>query len=58
MLMGERYGWIPPNYRVSDRPQFDWVNHFEHGHSITALEAYHGFLRKPYTPVRWSTFNT
>eukprot|EP01138_Halocafeteria_seosinensis_P010237 gb/GECG01010455.1/.p1 GENE.gb/GECG01010455.1/~~gb/GECG01010455.1/.p1 ORF type:complete len:2817 (+),score=410.58 gb/GECG01010455.1/:1-8451(+) len=51
VLRGERYGWIPPNYRVSDRPQFDWIKHFEPGHSITAVEIYHGFLRKPFTPV-------
>jgi hypothetical protein len=33
----DRYGWIPPNYRVSDRPEFDWVRSFEDGHSITDM---------------------
>jgi hypothetical protein len=51
VLMGERYCWRPPNYRLSDRPQFDWIRSFELGHAITAMEIYHGFLRKPYTPV-------
>ena len=51
VLMGERYGWIPPNYRVSDRPGFEWVPSWPEGHAITAMEIYHGFLRKPYTPV-------
>jgi hypothetical protein len=27
------------------------VHKWEHGHAITAMEIYHGFLRKPYTPV-------
>jgi hypothetical protein len=30
---------------------FEWVHDFEKGHAITAMEIYHGFLRKPYTPV-------
>ena len=51
VMCGERYGWIPPNYRISDNPSFEWVNHFESGHSITAMEVYHGFLRKPFAPV-------
>lgn len=37
VLAGDRYGWIPPNYRVSDRPEFDWVKTFEDGHSITDM---------------------
>lgn len=51
VLAGERYGWVPPAYRVSDKPEFQWVKSFEPGHSITAMEIYHGFLRKPFTPV-------
>lgn len=51
VLSGERYGWIPPNYRVSDDPSFDWVRNHPHGSSITAMEVQHAFLRKPYTPV-------
>jgi hypothetical protein len=27
------------------------VHEFEAGHAITAMEIYHGFLRKPFTPV-------
>lgn len=44
-LLGERYGWAPPSYGVSDEPRYDWVRRFEGGHSITALEIYHGVLR-------------
>ncbi|HLF83472.1 MAG TPA: DUF4062 domain-containing protein, partial [Blastocatellia bacterium] len=44
-LLGERYGWAPPSYGVSDEPRYDWVRRFERGHSITALEIYHGVLR-------------
>jgi len=50
VLSGERYGWRPPNYRVSDRPEFDWVRSFEAGHSITAMEIFHAFLRKSHQP--------
>jgi hypothetical protein len=32
-------------------PGFEWVHDFEPGHAITAMEIYHGFLRKPFTPV-------
>lgn len=51
MLSGNRYGWIPPNYRVSDTPQYEWVKNFEPGNSITAMEVYHGFLRCPFHPT-------
>ena len=54
-LCGERYGWQPPSYRVSDRPEFEWVNTFPKGHSITAMEVFYGFLRKPFTPVHGET---
>ena len=27
------------------------MHDFESGHAITAMEIYHGFLRKPFTPV-------
>lgn len=50
-LLGERYGWIPPNYRVSDRPEFDWIRSYEPGHSITEMECRFGFLTHYYRPV-------
>ena len=46
-LLGERYGWVPPTYDVPDEPGYDWVREFEPGHSITAMEIYHGVLRNP-----------
>jgi len=55
-LVGERYGWCPPSYRVSDRPEFDWVHSWPPGHSITAMEVFYGFLRKPFTPVHAFTY--
>jgi hypothetical protein len=46
-LLGERYGWIPPCYDIPDEPQFDSLRHLEPGHSITAMEIYHGVLNNP-----------
>jgi len=46
-LLGDRYGWVPPAYGVPDEPSYDWVREFEPGHSITAVEIYHGALRNP-----------
>ncbi len=43
-ILGERYGWTPPRYEVPDDDRFDWVRQTEQGHSITALEIYHGVL--------------
>lgn len=43
-IIGERYGWVPPGYQVPDYPQYDWLKSFEQGHSITALEIFHGVL--------------
>lgn len=51
VLAGERYGWIPPSYKVSNRAAFRWVEKAEPGHSITDMEVQHGVLHKPYTPV-------
>ena len=51
LLTGERYGWRPPGYRVRDIPRWDWVRNFEPGHSITAMEIFHGFMRKRYMPM-------
>lgn len=44
-LLGERYGWVPPAYKVPDQERYDWLNHFDKGHSITALEIYQGVLK-------------
>ena len=43
-ILGERYGWTPDEYTVPDYPRYDWLRTFEKGHSITALEIYHGVL--------------
>ena len=46
-LLGERYGWIPPQYDIPDEEQFDTLRNVERGHSITAMEIYHGVLNNP-----------
>jgi telomerase protein component 1 len=51
-LLGERYGWVPPKYETPDEMRFDWINELEPGHSITALEIYHGVLRDPGMAMR------
>ncbi|HLF83633.1 MAG TPA: DUF4062 domain-containing protein, partial [Blastocatellia bacterium] len=51
-LLGERYGWVPPRYNVPDEPSYDWVRDFQPGHSITAIEIYHGVLRDPEAHAR------
>ena len=43
-ILGERYGWTPESYQVPDYAKYDWLSKFEKGHSITALEIYHGVL--------------
>lgn len=45
-ILGERYGWTPESYQVPDYAKYDWLREFEKGHSITALEIYHGVLNK------------
>ncbi len=43
-LLGERYGWTPEKFEVSDDEKFKWLTEFQ-GHSVTALEIHHGVLR-------------
>lgn len=45
-LLGERYGWIPDSYQVPATPEFDWVQHYSPGASITELEMHLGALSK------------
>lgn len=51
-LLGERYGWVPPKYDVPDEKHYNWVREFEPGHSITAMEIYHGVLCNPDMKMR------
>ena len=46
-LLGERYGWIPPSYSLSENSNLEWLESVAPGHSITALEIYSGVLRDP-----------
>ncbi|EFA74759.1 WD40 repeat-containing protein [Heterostelium album PN500] len=40
-LLGQRYGWIPPHYKTSDEPKFDWLKTYPKNRSITELEMVH-----------------
>ncbi len=51
-ILGESYGWVPPKYYVPDEKHYDLVREFEPGHSITAMEIYHGVLRNPDREMR------
>ncbi|XP_014669734.1 PREDICTED: telomerase protein component 1-like [Priapulus caudatus] len=44
-MLGERYGWTPASYDVSDRREFDWLKGFVAGASVTELEMQHSVLR-------------
>lgn len=50
-LLGSRYGWVPPTYKISEKPEYNWVKSLPPGYSITALETLHGFLNHPFRPV-------
>jgi nephrocystin-3 len=47
-LLGERYGWVPPNdyypTEVLDDPELAWVREHLGGKSVTELEILHGVL--------------
>eukprot|EP00005_Dracoamoeba_jomungandri_P014410 CAMPEP_0174272484 /NCGR_PEP_ID=MMETSP0439-20130205/51414_1 /TAXON_ID=0 /ORGANISM="Stereomyxa ramosa, Strain Chinc5" /LENGTH=2345 /DNA_ID=CAMNT_0015363075 /DNA_START=11 /DNA_END=7048 /DNA_ORIENTATION=+ len=46
-ILGERYGWTPPSYKVSNEPRFYWTKNYPQGRSITELEMYYGALKHP-----------
>jgi len=46
-LLGDRYGWVPDKYTVSDDPVLSWVADYPAGRSITELEFYFGALQYP-----------
>jgi telomerase protein component 1 len=46
-MLGERYGWAPKKYDVSDDPRFDWVRAYPAGRSITELEMHLAALSNP-----------
>eukprot|EP00741_Cyanophora_paradoxa_P023056 tig00021537_g22266.t1 len=50
-LGGERYGWVPPAYRLSREARFERVRALPAGRSITACEVEYGFLQRPDEPV-------
>ena len=47
-LLGERYGWVPPNdyypTEILDDPELAWVREHIGGKSVTELEILHGVL--------------
>lgn len=46
-MLGSRYGWVPEKYEVPDLPQFDWLQSFPAGRSVTELEFEYGALSAP-----------
>ena len=44
-MLGQRYGWVPDNYQVSDRADMKWLKDLSPGYSITELEML-GFTKK------------
>jgi hypothetical protein len=43
-LLGERYGWCPDEYKISNRPEFSWIKNHPPGYSITHLEVLQGLI--------------
>jgi len=46
-LLGQRYGWIPTKYAVSDDERFEWLQSYPTGRSITELEMVYGAVNAP-----------
>eukprot|EP01119_Soliformovum_irregulare_P012097 TRINITY_DN311_c0_g3_i1.p1 TRINITY_DN311_c0_g3~~TRINITY_DN311_c0_g3_i1.p1 ORF type:complete len:944 (-),score=326.09 TRINITY_DN311_c0_g3_i1:1917-4748(-) len=47
-MLGDRYGWVPNEYRVSSQNEkLDWLHTVSSGKSITHLEMLSGVLRNP-----------
>jgi len=44
-LLGNRYGWAPKEYHISDETRFDWLKEYPKERSITELEIEYGCLR-------------
>lgn len=45
-ILGERYGWTPPQYDVPPNdPKYEWIRQYPPGRSITELEMYFAGLR-------------
>jgi tetratricopeptide (TPR) repeat protein len=54
-LLGERYGWVPPKYEVTDPQRYEWLKELDTNEtrvSVTALEIYHGVLRSSLMKTR------
>ena len=43
-MLGERYGWVPDNYDVSDEPELEWLKEYPPGASVTELEMHSAAL--------------
>ena len=53
-LLGERYGWIPPEdgYAIDLLERQPWLDEHRGGKSVTELEILHGVLNKPHMHSR------
>ncbi|XP_065187507.1 telomerase protein component 1-like [Sycon ciliatum] len=46
-LLGERYGWCPGTYHPPPGAEFDWIDEYPSGRSVTELEMQHAALIDP-----------
>ena len=46
-LLGQRYGWVQDEYFIPDGPEYDWLQEFPAGRSITEIEMQHAALCDP-----------
>ena len=46
-LLGQRYGWVQDEYFIPDEPEYDWLQEFPAGRSITEIEMQHAALCDP-----------
>lgn len=55
-LLGERYGFVPDSYNVSDTTEFPWLANYPKGRSITELEMYSVALSKSLDSVKHKAY--
>ena len=46
-ILGDRYGWIPSRYELPSTPEFQWIQSYPPGASVTELEINHAALANP-----------
>jgi len=46
-ILGDRYGWVPAKDDIPSAPEFDWIQDYPSGVSVTELEFHLAALAKP-----------